>query len=536
MPARQRLALAVLHPVDPVEDEELRRLDADVPQHAADGVDAPLAVGGEGVDDVQQQRRVGELLERGAEGGDEVRGEVADEPDGVGDDDLALAREAQPARRGVEGREHLVGDVRLGAGQRPQQGALARVRIADDGQDGDGAAPPPLPPVPALRRELLQFAFEPGQALAGAAAVDFELRLARPPPPDAAGEPRQRDLGPLREPRQQVLELGQLHLQLAVAGGRVLREDVEDELGAVDHPQLHALAEVAGLRGGQVLVDDHEVHVVLEGADDQIVQLAGAEHGPGVDPGPGLGHHVDDLDAGRAGQLAQLVDVDPEFAGAAAGGDRDEDRAFAAGGALAAAAARKGRLAVADPVLEVEGEEGRGPRVEEFDAGVAAAAAAGRREGRGVRERGQAVAVHAHRHHRVEAQQQQVGAVVPREPLVPEVRAHAAQAAQAPAPGPQAAPVGERDRMGAAHHHVLHQPAAVEQHAHLASNLVADLGKLPRELLGDQPVRGHPTPEQAFEPARLAGLEAVRIAEDPDRTASSHRRGAAAASSRAKRR
>ena len=80
---------------------------------------------------------------------------------------------------------------------------------------------------------LLQLAFETGQAIPGTPAVDLELRLAGSPSADAAGESRQRDLGALREPREQVLELRELHLEPAVARGRMLREDVENELRAV---------------------------------------------------------------------------------------------------------------------------------------------------------------------------------------------------------------------------------------------------------------------------------------------------------------
>ena len=72
-------------------------------KHSADGLDAPLAVGCRSVDDVEEQRRVGQLLEGGAKGGDEVWRQVADEPHGVGDDDLALAREPQAPRSGIEG-------------------------------------------------------------------------------------------------------------------------------------------------------------------------------------------------------------------------------------------------------------------------------------------------------------------------------------------------------------------------------------------------------------------------------------------------
>ena len=66
-----RVALAVPHAVDLVEDEELRRLHADVLQHSADGLDTPLAVGCRSDNDVEEQRRVGQLLEGGAKGGDE---------------------------------------------------------------------------------------------------------------------------------------------------------------------------------------------------------------------------------------------------------------------------------------------------------------------------------------------------------------------------------------------------------------------------------------------------------------------------------
>jgi hypothetical protein len=68
-----------------------------------------------GVDDVQEQVGVGGLLEGGAEGRDEVLGQVADEAHGVGDDHLAvglavavLGREDEAARARVEGGEELV--------------------------------------------------------------------------------------------------------------------------------------------------------------------------------------------------------------------------------------------------------------------------------------------------------------------------------------------------------------------------------------------------------------------------------------------
>ena len=115
---------------------------------------------------------------------------------------------------------------------------------------------------------------------------------------------------------------------VAVARGGVLREDVQDELGAVYDAQLHAFTEVASLGGGQVLVDDDQIDVLLEGADHQILELAGSDDGLRVDARALLRHDVDDLDAGGPCQFAQLGDVDVEVSCAATGGHGDQNRSF----------------------------------------------------------------------------------------------------------------------------------------------------------------------------------------------------------------
>jgi hypothetical protein len=74
-------------------------------------------------------------------------------------------------------------------------------------------------------------------ALARAAPPDLELRLAGAAPADAAREARERVVL-LPEAGQGVLELRELDLELAVAALGVLREDVEDELRAIDDLQV----------------------------------------------------------------------------------------------------------------------------------------------------------------------------------------------------------------------------------------------------------------------------------------------------------
>ena len=95
-------------------------LEPDLREHAPHRGDAALEVLRRGVHHVQEQVRLAQLLEGGAEGRDEVGREVADEAHRVGDDHLALPREAQPPRRRVEGREH--------AGPRPARGVPVSAR------------------------------------------------------------------------------------------------------------------------------------------------------------------------------------------------------------------------------------------------------------------------------------------------------------------------------------------------------------------------------------------------------------------------
>ena len=88
-------------------------------------------------------------------------------------------------------------------------------------------------------------------ALADSAPIDLESLLAGAAPANAAPESRE-SLVPLRQARESVAELGELHLEFAVSGARALGEDVENQLRAIDHPQLETLAEVARLDGGEV--------------------------------------------------------------------------------------------------------------------------------------------------------------------------------------------------------------------------------------------------------------------------------------------
>ena len=102
--------------------------------------------------------------------------------------------------------------------------------------------------------------------LADQPAVGLELGFARAAQADTALLPFQ--VSPAaNQTRGQVLQLRQFHLQLALVGGGALGENVEDQAGAVQHPDLQALFQVALLGRRQRVVEDDDLDLVVEHAD-----------------------------------------------------------------------------------------------------------------------------------------------------------------------------------------------------------------------------------------------------------------------------
>ena len=78
----------------------------------------PADVGGAGVDHVDEQVGVDRHVEGRTERLDELVGQLADEPDGVGEQHGLAAGQLEPAGGGVERGEQAVLDQHPGVGQR----------------------------------------------------------------------------------------------------------------------------------------------------------------------------------------------------------------------------------------------------------------------------------------------------------------------------------------------------------------------------------------------------------------------------------
>ena len=160
---------------------------------------------------------------------------------------------------------------------------------------------------------LLDLAAQLGDAGVDPAAVELDLRLTGAARADAlaAGGPAtglaRHRLTPAAQARQEVLQLGQLDLGLALPALRVLGEDVEDQGGAVDDLDLDDVLEGAALARGELAVADDGVGAL---GDDDVAQLDGlalAEVGGRVGVGPALDDAVEHLGAGGLGERGELA-------------------------------------------------------------------------------------------------------------------------------------------------------------------------------------------------------------------------------------
>ena len=306
------VALVVAQQVGLVEDEEARLLPRpDLLQHLVDRVhvEHPSLFGLGGVDDVHDQVGQRRLLERRLERLDQLVGQLLDEADRVGQQVVA-AGELEAPRGRVERLEEAVGDADLGPGQRVQQGRLAGVGVAGEGDARDRGAFALGPHHAAVLFGLPEAAAQRRDPVAGEPAVGLDLALARAPGADAAVDApgaEALEVGPeAPHAGHVVFELGQLDLQLALGRVGVVGEDVEDHRGAVDHRDAERRLQVALLARQQLVVAGDEVGVVGGDLRFQLFQPAAAEVAVGVRFGSLLGREADGGDARGAQQLLQL--------------------------------------------------------------------------------------------------------------------------------------------------------------------------------------------------------------------------------------
>ena len=169
---------------------------------------------------------------------------------------------------------------------------------------------PFLAPRCALLAELLQPAAQEGDAPAGQAPVGLELRLTRATGAYAAADVPQAAAEPFEvlphppHARQVVFELSELDLELALGAARMLGEDVEDQLGAIDDPCGQRIFEPALLGRAELVVDEQGLGPGRLELRLQLVELPLAYVAALIGFRSALDELADRLDAGRTRELA----------------------------------------------------------------------------------------------------------------------------------------------------------------------------------------------------------------------------------------
>ena len=347
-----------------------------------------------------------------------------------------------------------------------------------------------------------------GDALADLAAIHLKPCLARAPPSYSSGQTAHCPVLP-HQAGHHVLELGHLHLQLALSGLGVLGKDIEDELGAVEDLALRDLAQIALLRRGQLLVKDQRRGVLLQSQDFELGQFAAPQDKLGVDSGHTLHHLPHDFQPGRSRQLRQF-------------GQGSFLRAFRLGRNAdkdcGAFPRRCGHSLPRTGQFVLQGL-GAGPEIKIHpipDHGlmhlVGQFVRVGRQQMRDLAGARRAIGAHGQHADGVQAQEGHVHEVFLRQKRGVEVRVQKAQAGQPGVGLAMARELGDEDAVLFPDQDHDRHALAVDQHAKLAADAPAQEGELPG-LVGSEPALiGKASVVEAGNGRDLTGFEAREVA------------------------
>src|SRR5580704_597210 len=121
-----------------------------------------------------------------------------------------------------------------------EERGFSSVGVSDKCNHSQGNSLARTAPCGALPANRFDRLLDLADAVADASAVGFEFLFARAARPDAAAQPRKL-FTTSGEPRQQIIQLREFHLELALARPRMARNNIEDELRAVDHTRADSL-------------------------------------------------------------------------------------------------------------------------------------------------------------------------------------------------------------------------------------------------------------------------------------------------------
>ena len=212
--------------------------------------------------------------------------------------------------------------------ERVEERRFAGVGIADQRDRAKWNSIARITPQRTLLTHFVDRLFNFRNPIANTATVGFEFLFARSPNSDAAcaaarattsaatalaAKARHR-CALSSQARQHVIELREFDLKLPFAAARVLRENIENELRAIDDAALGDLFYVSLLRGREVAVENDEARFVRGRFGADFIEFAAADEGGGIGRVAHLMNRGGDLGARAAGQLDEFVErILPQF-------------------------------------------------------------------------------------------------------------------------------------------------------------------------------------------------------------------------------
>ena len=271
---------------------------------------------------VEDQSSFLHFFESGAKCRKQPFGQVADKPYGIGNQHTTVRGKTQRTDRGIKCGKHPRRNQHFRAAQGIEQRGLACVGVTHqrDGAKRDGIAG-----FTAQRPLLANFInadLDFADAVANPAPVGLQFLFAGSAHADASGSAARspsatstaltaeaRHRGSLsRQAGKHVIQLRQLDLQLAFTAPRMPRENVENQLCAVDHVAFGGFFNVALLHGRKIAVENDQRRTVCRVFGANFIQLTAADERSRIG---GIAHLEDgsgDLRACAARQLNEFCE------------------------------------------------------------------------------------------------------------------------------------------------------------------------------------------------------------------------------------
>ena len=186
-----------------------------------------------------------------------------------------------------------------------EQRGFARIRVPDECDHPKRDCLPGPPTRGALAADGFDRLLDFSDAIADSPPVRLQFLFARPSGPDTAAEPRK--LFPAAcQSREKIIQLSELDLQLSFPAARVESENVENELGAVNHAAADTFLHVSELYGSEIVVHNYEGNAAKLSLLPNLLDLSVSDECCGIERVANLQQAPGNFCAGTLSQLSEL--------------------------------------------------------------------------------------------------------------------------------------------------------------------------------------------------------------------------------------